>query len=207
VHDTGVGVDPARTAALFEPFSVGDLRAPGDGLGLGLALVKRLVEMHDGTVAFHSEGLGCGSEVTFTLPLARDEIPAAAVPPDLPPPRRVLVVDDQHDVAEMFGRLLESMGQDVRVAYGGEAALAVARTYRPHVAFLDLAMPGMDGAELARRLREEFPPEQLILVATSGYPHDESSDGDRLFAHYLLKPIAPEKITALLNSVPVTSPK
>ncbi len=207
VRDTGVGVDPARATALFEPFSVADLAARGDGVGLGLSLVKRLVEMHEGTVAFHSEGRGRGSEVTFTIPLARGEIAAAPTAhPDLPSPRRVLVVDDQHDVAEMFGRLLEGMGQDVRVAYGGEAALAVARAYRPHVAFVDLAMPGMDGEELARRLREEFAPEQLALIATSGYPRNEASDGAKLFERHLLKPVAPEKLIALLNSLPSVIP-
>ncbi len=207
VRDTGVGVDPARATALFEPFSVADLAARGDGVGLGLSLDKRLVEMHEGTVAFHSEGRGRGSEVTFTIPLARGEIAAAPTAhPDLPSPRRVLVVDDQHDVAEMFGRLLEGMGQDVRVAYGGEAALAVARAYRPHVAFVDLAMPGMDGEELARRLREEFAPEQLALIATSGYPRNEASDGAKLFERHLLKPVAPEKLIALLNSLPSVIP-
>ncbi len=203
VRDTGVGIDPARAETLFEPFSGADLAARGDGLGmgLGLSLVKRLVEMHEGTVALHSEGRGSGSEITFTIPLARGEIPPAPAPPDLPPPRRVLVVDDQRDVAEMFGRLLEGMGQDVRVAYSGEAALAVARAYRPHVAFVDLAMPGMDGEELARRLREEFAPEQLALVATSGYPRNEELDSAKLFEHHLLKPIAAEQLIALLNSL------
>ena len=111
------------------------------------------------------------------------------------------MVDDQRDVADTFGGLLESLGQDVRVAHSGEEALVAAREFRPAVAFLDLAMPGMSGAELAQRLREELPGNGMTLVAVTGFGHDYQAESGASFDHRLLKPVTAEQAAALLNSL------
>ena len=172
------------------------------GLGLGLALVKNLVEAHGGTIVGHSAGLGEGSEFVFTLPVA--DAPhrrTSSGAPTVSVVRRILVVDDQHDVADTFGGLLESLGQDVRVAHSGEEALAAAREFRPAVAFLDLAMPEMGGAELARRLREEFPGNGITLVAVTGFGQPYQAASGASFDHRLLKPVTADQAAALLNSL------
>ena len=121
----------------------------------------------------------------------------------MPASRRILIVDDQPDIADMLGLLLESMGQKVRVAYGGDNAIEIAHERRPQVAFIDLSMPGISGAEVANRLRQEFSPSQLTLVALSGYSADHPAAQGMQFEHYLLKPATYETIVALLNSLPV----
>jgi two-component system, chemotaxis family, CheB/CheR fusion protein len=202
VRDTGIGLDPTEVGAVFQAFhQTNDGRLTG-GLGLGLSLVKRIVEMHQGTIEFRSKGRGLGSEVEFTLPLARSVDPAVSSLGDaMPAPRRILVVDDSRDTADALGKLLERMGQQVRVAYSGEVGLEIAREQRPEVAFLDLAMPGMSGSEVAQHLRQVFPSTELTLVALSGYPRDHPSFQSALFEHHLLKPASVESIVTLLNSL------
>src|SRR5262249_33754979 len=156
VRDTGVGIDAANAGALFKPYYQQGGAQRAGGLGLGLALVKALVEAHKGTVAVHSQGRGAGSEFSFTIPITHAAAVASqASSPVRLPTYRVLVVDDERDVGDMFGELLRSLGQDVTVAYGGEEALRVAHDRRPHIAFIDLAMPQMSGSELAKRLRQQ----------------------------------------------------
>jgi CheY-like chemotaxis protein len=121
----------------------------------------------------------------------------------MPASRRILIVDDQPDAADALGFLLESMGQKVKVAYGGDDAIDIAREQRPQVAFIDLSMPGTSGAEVGRRLRQEFSPSQLTLVALSGYSRDHPAAQSMQFEHYLLKPATAENIVTLLNSLPV----
>jgi CheY-like chemotaxis protein len=203
IRDTGIGLEANVLEKLFEPFTQVDNTRDRHGLGLGLALVKNLVDAHGGTVAGRSAGLGQGSEFLFTLPLAAAPVHGrtSSGAPTVSVVRRILVVDDQHDVADTFGGLLESLGQDVRVAHSGEEALAAAREFRPAVAFLDLAMPGMNGAELARRLREEFPDNGIALVAVTGFgQHYQAGSGDS-FDHRLLKPVTADQAAALLNSL------
>ncbi|SRR5579875_721776 len=202
IKDTGIGVDPQHIAALFTPFQTAEPKRAG-GLGLGLSLVRRLVELHGGTVEFASEGRGLGSTVTFTLPLARSAA-SAAIPADfvMPARRRILVVDDQHDVADMLAAVLQKMGQQVKVAYDGETALEIAFEQRPQIAIVDVAMPGMSGVELAQRLRQKFPsPAALTLVAFTGYAPDNAAFRPSDFDHHLLKPPTVERIAALLNSL------
>jgi two-component system, chemotaxis family, CheB/CheR fusion protein len=203
VKDTGIGVNPDHIPALFTPFQTAEPKR-GGGLGMGLSLVKRLVELHGGQIEFRSDGPSSGSTVSFTLPLAQPGASAAS-PADflVPAPRRILVVEDQHDVADMFAAMLQKMGQQVKVAYDGEAALEIALEQRPQIAFLDVAMPGMSGVELARRLRQTFPsPSKLTLVAFTGYGADNPLFKDNDFDHHLLKPPTMERIAALLNSLP-----
>jgi two-component system CheB/CheR fusion protein len=202
VRDTGIGIDPADAERLFDPFSQADRGRRTGGLGLGLTLVKRLVEMHGGAVALHSDGRGTGSDFSFTIPLA-ESAPAAA--PEAPIPllrsRRILVVDDQPDNADMFAAMLERLGQEVQVAYGGTAALAAAKKYLPEVAFLDLSMPELGGRELANQLRRDFPKTALTLVALTGFGKDHPDARDPEFARHLLKPATVESVVELLQSL------
>jgi two-component system CheB/CheR fusion protein len=203
IRDTGIGVDPSEIDALFDPFHQTKEGRRVGGLGLGLSLVKRLVECHGGTIEFRSQGRSSGSEIIFTLPFSRSAAATVVSSGEaIPPSRRILLIEDQPDQAEAFKRLLEVMGQHVRVAHTGEAALELAREQRPQVAFVDLAMPGMSGAEVAQRLRQEFPSTELTLVALSGYPRDHPGFQDTQFQHHLLKPVTMETIVTLLNSLP-----
>jgi signal transduction histidine kinase len=179
VADTGIGIAPELLPRVFDLFVQADglaERANG-GLGVGLALVKALAQLHGGTVEAHSDGPGRGSEFTLRLPLA----PAAA-PKPAPgngrtaaalPRRRVLVVDDNLDAADSLATLLRLRGQDVRTAYDGPTGLAAARDFRPDLAFLDIGLPGMDGCELARALRADPAGRDTLLVALTGWGQDE----------------------------------
>jgi CheY-like chemotaxis protein/anti-sigma regulatory factor (Ser/Thr protein kinase) len=201
VKDTGTGIEASDIPHLFEPYQRGGRNRHGEGLGLGLAVVKSLIERHGGTVSVHSAGAGAGSEFTFTLPLATTDVAAPAVGPLVQPPAlRVLVVDDQRDVADMLAGLLETLGQQVTVAYDTDSALSLARRQRPQVAFLDVTMPGASGAELTHRLREEFPPSELMLVAVTGHEKDHAGVRVGQFDHHVLKPIAIERIIAVLKA-------
>jgi two-component system CheB/CheR fusion protein len=201
VRDTGIGIDPDQIDALFEPYRQGDGGRRHGGLGLGLTLIKRLVELHGGRVSAHSDGPGTGSEFQVELPLAS---PPPVTEPlaleSLPPPRRVLVVDDEADVADMFAVMLAGLGQRVEVAHSGAEALEAVRRQAPDVAFLDLSMPSMSGAELALELRTRVPDNGMHLVALSGFSIDIRTTG-REFDDHLLKPASVETILGLLNSL------
>lgn len=202
VKDTGIGINPADAGRVFEPFSQTDPGRHTGGLGLGLSVVKHLVEMHGGSVALTSDGPGTGSEFSFTIPLA-ESAPAAA--PKSEPPhlgaRRILVVDDEPDNADMFAIMLEQLGQEVQVAYEGGAALDIAKKFRPQVVFLDLSMPNLGGRELAHRLRQDFPNSDLALVALTGFTKDHPDARDPEFARHLLKPATMESVVEILNSL------
>ncbi len=208
VTDTGVGIPLDMLAHVFDLFAQGERsldRAQG-GLGLGLTLVRSLVEMHGGEVAAHSAGPGKGSTFSVSLPLAsQDEGPAAPPEPARPPrqvARRVLVVDDNEDVANSFTLLLEALGHEVSTAYDGAQALEATSRERPVIVFLDIGLPGMDGFEVARRLRAQHG-ESLTLVALTGYRPDD--DGERAraagFNHYMLKPCDPTAVEQLLDAL------
>ena len=212
--DTGIGIAPEALATLFEPFTqaVGPERVGRDGLGLGLALVRSLVALHGGSIEALSEGLGAGSEFRLRLPLApqrseaRDEPSARAGGDgraDAERRRRVLVVDDSPDVAEPFATLLRALGHDVEVAFDGATALKTVAARPPEVAFLDLGMPGMNGLELARRLRLDFPPNALTLVAITGFGQAEDVARTRTagFDEHLLKPVRLATVRALLDGL------
>jgi CheY-like chemotaxis protein/nitrogen-specific signal transduction histidine kinase len=213
VTDTGLGIPAELLPRVFDLFTQGDRsldRAEG-GLGIGLALVRRLVEMHGGAVAAESEGAGRGSEFTVCLPLLESapELPAgkSAESPQQAGPRRVLVIDDNRDAAEILTVLLELWGHEVRLAYSGPDALALAPKFRPHAALLDIGLPGMSGHELAKRLRELPGWEKVMLVAVTGYGQDEDRRRSREagFDHHLTKPVDPGRLRDLLAEAPVTS--
>jgi two-component system CheB/CheR fusion protein len=205
VSDTGIGIDGQHHAKIFSP-QQRDLKRRGGGLGLGLTVVKGLVEAHGGSVTFKSDGRGRGTEFSFTIPLAqRAAAPAPAPAASVARAHRVLVVDDQRDVADMFAALLEAMGQSVRIAYSGADALAAARTHQPRIAFVDISMPDMGGAELARRLRAEFDEDALMLVAVTGFDTSHREMANAPFDQHMLKPASIETVATLLNSLAVTS--
>jgi PAS domain S-box-containing protein len=207
VRDHGIGVEAAMLPRIFEPFVQVDssLARSRGGLGIGLALVKGLVEMHGGTVSASSEGPGRGSEFTVRLPLAaraeKAVAPPAAADARAGYPRRILVVEDNRDSAESLSMLLTLAGHEVRVAHDGASAIAAARDYRPQVILLDIGLPGMDGFEAARRLRGEPGLDGTLLVAMTGYgqAQDRQRSKSAGFDRHLTKPVEPGVLYGLLR--------
>ena len=200
VRDTGHGIAPADLERVFERFVQVGKGAHG-GLGIGLALVKALAELHGGAVEARSEGPGRGSEFRVRLPRASaPEVHVTPEPAPPLPPCRILVVDDNRDAADLLGRLLTASGHRVLVAYDGDEALRQAIPFNPQVGLLDIGMSGMDGYQLAARLRREPQMSDLFLVAITGWGQEEDrrralSAG---FDAHLTKPADPEQITSLL---------
>jgi CheY-like chemotaxis protein/two-component sensor histidine kinase len=204
VADTGMGITAEMLPKIFEPFVQADagLERAESGLGIGLALVKSLVELHGGAVTAHSAGLGQGSELTVSLPLLEPpagslelESAESASPPgasELHPSRRILVVDDNQDAADSLAALLSLLGQDVRAVHDGRRALEAALTFRPEIVLLDIGMPGMDGYEVARRLRAQLGVESARLIALTGYGQAEDVQRSREagFDEHLVKPVS-----------------
>ena len=214
VRDTGIGIAPDLLPRVFEAFmqidgSAG--RAQG-GLGIGLTLVKSLVEMHGGSVEAHSEGLGRGSEFVIRLPLGAaprpTEVPEnAAGPGDVLAARRFLVVDDNRDAAESLKTLLKLLGADVHVVYSGPEALEAVAVYKPEIVLLDIGMPGMDGHEVARRLRQQPQFQDLTLIAVTGWGQEEDRYRSQSagFDHHLVKPVDLSVLQDLLGSLETRS--
>jgi PAS domain S-box-containing protein len=214
VRDNGQGIQADLLPHIFDLFTQGDrspARAEG-GLGIGLALVRRLVELHGGSVQAASEGPGRGSEFTVRLPLVAGRVPSDGDHGDAAHDarrnteaghaagQRVLVVDDNRDSADTIATLLSLWGHEARVAYDGPTALEEARDYQPGLVLLDIGLPGMTGLELARQLRQEVGLQDALLVAMTGYGRDDDrrrSMEAGLNAH-LVKPVAPEALTELL---------
>jgi len=208
VADTGMGIPAEALPHLFDPFMqvARTLDRAQGGLGLGLTLVKQLVEMHGGRVEVASEGVGKGSVFTVRLPL----LPADRVPAEpleaLPEPevssrsRRVLVVDDNVDAAELLGEVLELDGHEVSIAHDGVEALERAGSFTPDVVFLDIGLPGMDGYEVARRLRERLGKATPRLVAVTGYGQagDRQRSREAGFDAHLVKPAELDTVRALV---------
>jgi PAS domain S-box-containing protein len=210
VQDSGIGIPADFLSHVFELFAQGDraLGRPQGGLGVGLTLVRKLVDLHGGTVLAKSEGVGEGSEFVVRLPRhtqRRRELHEAdsAAPRRAYTPLRIVVVDDNMDAAESVAMMLSMSGHDVQTAYSAADALDKALAQTPSVMFLDIGMPGMDGYELAERLRRTAGLESTILVATTGYGQEEAKQrGMRAgFTHYLVKPIDPQKVEDILESI------
>ncbi len=208
VSDDGVGISPEVLPRVFDLFSQGDrsLERSQGGLGIGLALVKRLVEMHGGQVSAHSDGPNRGSRFTITLPFrsarAGKEEPAAVLPAGRAA-RRILVVEDHQDSADALRMLLSEIGHEVRMASEGHEALDVARSFVPEVILLDIGLPGIDGYELARRLRELPETRDAHLVAVSGYGQQKDRERSAAagFDTHLTKPVDPAKLTGVINAI------
>jgi PAS domain S-box-containing protein len=198
VRDNGTGIEPELLPRVFDLFAQGDrsiARSEG-GLGIGLTVVRKLVEMHGGTVSAASEGVGHGSEFTIRLPaLAESAEPQLPERPKSPsgtrPGSRVLVVDDSIDNAKTLARILKLLGHDVRTAHDGQEAIEVAQRLRPELVLLDLGLPGMDGYEVARWLRKEDCCKGATIVAVTGYgqPEDQRRTREAGFDDHFVKPI------------------
>jgi PAS domain S-box-containing protein len=206
VRDEGIGIPPEMLAQVFELFVQADrsLDRSEGGLGIGLTLVRSLVEMHGGSVEARSDGPGRGSELIVRLPaLAVEEAgehPSAVPAVSAGAGRRILVVDDNEDSAVSLALLLELSGHEVRTAGDGSAALSEARSFRPEVVLLDIGLPHMDGYEVARRLRGEEDLRGLLLFAMTGYGQEEDVRRSRQagFDQHLVKPVDLPKLLDLL---------
>ena len=209
VEDSGAGIAADLLPRIFELFVQGQsgLYRPASGLGIGLTLVKRLVDLHGGRIEAASEGPGRGSVFTVRFPL--QAAPRAAADPPPPPggaraPRRVLIVEDNHDAREMLRHLLERTGHEVHEAADGLTGLDRALALRPDAAVIDIGLPGLDGYEVARRLRGAGR-EDVLLVAVTGYgqPGDRQRSTDAGFDAHLTKPVDPLALEALLENLPL----
>jgi CheY-like chemotaxis protein len=218
VRDTGVGIAPDMLARIFEPFVQSDrvLHHSRGGLGIGLTLVRSLVEIHGGTITAHSEGPGQGSEFVVCLPALPGEQKVAGIraagegsePVRAASQRRILVVDDNVDAAESLAMLLRMEGHDVRVAHDGPAALTTVDADPPDLVFLDIGMPVMNGYDVAQRLRRRPGLENLLLVAMTGWGQEEDRrrSQEAGFDHHLVKPVEPDALHKLLAGMRVRSP-
>ncbi|HUH03785.1 MAG TPA: ATP-binding protein [Kofleriaceae bacterium] len=207
VRDEGMGMDPEVLDHAFDLFtqSPRSLHRSKGGLGLGLPLVRSLVQMHGGSVEGRSDGLGSGSEFVVTLPLLRaGQFRPARAEPVLPesPPRKVMVVEDQEDAAAPLIAILEMEGHQVRLFTNGPEALEAARADPPEVVLLDLGLPDMDGYRVAEELRRSLG-EHVVLVAVTGYQRDPAQLHRAGFDEHLLKPPSIQRIFELLASVGV----
>jgi PAS domain S-box-containing protein len=205
VSDTGSGIEASVMPRLFEPFVQAErtLDRAGGGLGLGLALVRGLVELHGGEVSAHSDGRGQGATFVVRLPLvapAEAEPKAGELPGAGGRGRRILVIDDDRDVADGLRLALASHGHDVTVAYDGGQGLEIARAFQPDCVFCDLGMPGLDGYEVARAFRADPELRHVQLVALTGYAQADDRDKTREagFDAHLAKPADMARIQALL---------
>lgn len=208
VRDTGVGMSPSLIPTVFDLFVQGEtsLDRSKSGLGIGLALVKKLVELHGGQVRAVSAGLGQGSEFIVRLPLAP---PGAEVRPVDPcgdeamPSLRVLVVDDQHDIADSITMLLLVCGHSAKAVYDGTEALRLCRAERPDVMFVDIGMPGVTGYQLAQQVRADPALANVRLVALTGYggEHDRANALSAGFHTHLTKPVTLQVLTTALADI------
>jgi PAS domain S-box-containing protein len=209
VKDAGIGIPPDKLPEMFQLFTQGDrssARSEG-GLGIGLTMVKMLVEMHEGSITAYSEGPGKGSEFVVRLPAAK---PAAVTSKTKGPTTvgrkiRILVVDDNVDTAKGMAILLQLTGHDVVTAHSGPEAIDAAQAHRPELILLDIGLPGMDGYEVAKRLRRHPCCEDSVIVAASGYGQEEDSQrsSDAGFDYHLVKPIDFNALSLLLGKATI----
>lgn len=209
IIDNGIGIAADVLPDVFTMFTQAQTSAQyvQAGLGVGLALARHLVEMHGGTITAHSDGVGRGSRFDVRLPLADHDIPR---PEPAVRPRagdsgghRTLVVDDNQDFATSLAMILRDLGNDVRVENDGIEGLRAAEVFQPDVAFLDIGLPGINGYELARRLREHRGFTSMVLVAVTGWgqPRDKARTTQAGFDYHVVKPVDPEELAAILRAV------
>jgi PAS domain S-box-containing protein len=214
VKDHGIGIEASHLPTIFDMFSQVDrsLEKAQGGLGIGLTLVRRLVEMHGGTVHARSDGPSMGSEFIVHLPIVMEVAPGENVAPQQAPtpvsPLRILVVDDNQDGADLLAMMLESMGNNIRVAYDGEEAVAATLDFRPDVVLLDLGLPKLNGYDACRLIRAQEGGKELLLIAQTGW--GQSADRERTraagFDHHLVKPLDPHALRKLLEELRPRNP-
>lgn len=209
VRDNGMGIAPDLLPQVFDLFVQGTQSADRSqgGLGLGLSLARTLTALHGGTIEAHSAGPGRGSEFTVRLPPSNHAVQESAPPsagtlrPAAGKLRRILVVDDNRDAADMICTLLESLGHEVRIADDASQALSVVDAFRPELAVLDIGLPVMDGYALGRELRERMGSATPVLIALSGYGQEEDQrrSEEAGFASHLVKPVDAEKLLGVVE--------
>jgi PAS domain S-box-containing protein len=209
IRDDGMGIPTEMLPRIFQMFTQVDhsLDRSQGGLGIGLALVRRLVEMHGGRVDAHSDGLGRGSEFVVRLPVVVDEVPVAPAP-DFPAEessgpvrKRIVVVDDNQDSADSLARMLVVLGNDVLTAYHGAEAVEMADESRPDLAFIDISLPDLDGYEVARQIRRRPWGKEMILVALTGWGNEEDRRRaiEAGFDHHITKPAELAALSSILT--------
>lgn len=208
VRDNGAGIPPDKLDSIFDMFMQVDStsdRSQG-GLGIGLTLVKRLVEMHDGSIEAKSAGEGLGSEFVVRLPVLRKPASAAPSGPQIgaqsPPERRILIVDDNKDSADSLSMLLEITGNKTYLAHDGIEAVEAIEKYRPEVVLLDIGLPKLDGHEVCRRVREQPWGKNIVVIALTGWGQedDRRKSEEAGFNGHLVKPVDYDKLLELLSS-------
>jgi CheY-like chemotaxis protein len=212
VRDTGIGIAPEHLPHLFEIFSqtAPALERSQGGLGIGLSLVRRLVELHGGRVEARSGGIGKGSEFIIRLPIV--DVPEPEKPKQPTEDRtvacgckrRILAVDDNRDAADSLAMVLRMMGHEARTAYDGQEAVEMAESFGPDIILLDIGLPKMNGYEAARQIRRQEWGKQMALIALTGWGQEEDKRRslDAGFDHHLTKPVeaaALEKLLAIVN--------
>jgi CheY-like chemotaxis protein len=212
IRDTGTGMEPEVLARAFEPFSRSNhgLDRRGGGLGLGLALVKGLIDLHGGKVTAHSDGPGQGSEFVITLPL--EEPPAPAEKADeasAANPRfcRILIIEDNPMGARTMRMLLARLGHNVQVAHSGPEGIAIARQFQPDIVLCDIGLPGMDGYAVARAMRAEPGLAEVCLLAITGYGQDQRRSLDAGFDMHLTKPVDLKQLQEVLSQSTLRHPR
>ena len=210
VKDSGVGISSHMLPKIFDMFTQGDqtLERSQGGLGIGLTLVRRLVTLHDGAVQAFSAGLDQGSQIVVRLPLidktmALTPLPVTSEPTALPA-QRILVVDDNQDVANILSILLQQAGNETQVAFDGMEAVETAATFRPDVVLMDIGMPKLNGYDAARRIRKQPWGKDITLLAVTGLGQDEDRKESAAagFDGHLVKPVEYDALTAMLARFP-----
>jgi CheY-like chemotaxis protein len=210
VSDSGIGIRREFLPRVFDLFSQADGGSSQAGLGIGLALARRLVEMHGGEIEARSEGPGRGSEFVIRLPVCTQSPPARA--PEASSPHRidcrVMVIDDNRDAANVMAMLVEELGGVCRTAYDGESGVREALAYRPHVVLLDIGMPGVDGFETCGRIRRELGNDVVVVALTGfGQQQDKERTAQYGFDAHLTKPADPTALEKLLRQCGSDAPK
>jgi CheY-like chemotaxis protein len=204
VSDTGIGVSKEMLPRVFDLFTQAEpaTQRTHGGLGIGLALARRLVEMHGGEITGHSDGPGQGTAFVITMPLC-EGLAARHVPPPLDAPRvasRVVIIDDNQDAASTMSMLVEQLGGSARTAHDALSGLAAVHEFQPAIVFLDIGLPGIDGYEACRRLRQTRSERHLIIVAVTGWgqSQDKQRALDAGFDAHLTKPVDPMALARVL---------
>jgi CheY-like chemotaxis protein len=205
IEDNGIGIAPESLSIIFDLFAQAHRSAerPQGGLGIGLALVRNLVELHGGNVEARSAGPGQGSEFIVRLPLLRREARAAQAPKapsGRDTLRRIVLIDDNVDAAESLAMLLRLKGHEVHIAYDGPAGVALAQKTGPDCVLVDIGLPGIDGYEVAKRLRAQEGGRALLIALTGyGQSEDRLKSGQAGFDHHLVKPVAQDVLDDVLR--------
>jgi two-component system CheB/CheR fusion protein len=208
ISDTGIGISPQMLPRIFELFvqAPPETKHPHSGLGIGLALARQLIELHGGEIVAHSHGPGQGTAIVITMPVHKGDVRQRLYPQiELPHvASRVVIIDDNEDAAQSTAMLVEELGGLARTANDGASGLAVVQEFAPDIVLLDIGMPGMDGYEACRQIREQTSQRHIVVIAVTGWgqPQDKQRALDAGFDAHLTKPVDPATLTSVLARTP-----